>query len=746
MQMKQARFVSLRWRIVLPLFSAVLIIAMVGAYFLANSLSGNIAVSQTNILMESSRAVSQRIAALYERQRIEAQGIAFTIGVPEAITSGRAGALYPSMEAIASRAGLDSIIVTDARGMEIVGIQRVDDPDQTDYAISTETDLSNEIIIDSVLEDGYIGATGLMNTTEGVLLFTAVPVNTDNEIIGVALVGQRIDRVISEIHDGAIADVALYGPDASLMQSSFAPNDSISSALALNGGLFDQASRAVQNIPVQSFQIGKTLYQGAYFPFAFGPNILGVIGVVMPDNIPFATEMGRQLTSLMLASLAAVVVVGLFVGVNILIARMNRITQTAEALTAGNMTARTGMKATDEIGALGQALDQYADYVQGRQDILRADLRRQRRETTHLLAVLESLPDGIVVQDTDGRVMLMNDKAKTLIGSQHISHSPDLHELIAHVTNVLGPALAPGLYSLGSPQQIDMDGKMLSAQAAAVMSLTGQRVGTVVVIRDITTDVQRERARDKILTQIAQEIQQPLSALSKPSQRSPMSEFAREITRHAVALQKMVVEMRELADTNLRDMPEQRQRPIRLDTLVWSVANEWRQVAQANNLTLHVIIEKAGLHVLGNERRLRWAIGNIIDNAIKYTTPGGALTLEIRDDISEGRAHLRVRDNGVGIPSDELPNVLTRFYRGNPITKEGRAIRVPGTGQGLSSAKQIFEAHGGALTIKSKQWVGTAVYFTIPLTAPVGLEIPGLSADMEGETVRIETAKINRLN
>jgi signal transduction histidine kinase len=407
------------------------------------------------------------------------------------------------------------------------------------------------------------------------------------------------------------------------------------------------------------------------------------------------------------------------------------------------MTARTGMKATDEIGAMGLALDQYANYVQERQDILRADLRRQRREVTHLMAVLESLPDGIVVQDGNGRVMLMNEIAKSLLGSQRILRNGDLHEIIAHVTDVLGPALAPGLYSLGNPQQIDIDGKMLSAQAAAVTMLTGQRVGTVVVIRDITTDVRRERARDKILTQIAEEIQEPLSVLAKPS---PVNEFAREITRHAVALQKLVLEMRELTDTNLRDVPGHGQRPIQLDTLVWSVANEWRQVAQASNLTLHVMIERAGLYVLGNERRLRWAVGNIIDNAIKYTTPGGALTLEIRDDITDGRAHLRVRDNGVGIAPPELPQVLTRFYRGNPVTKEGRAIRVPGTGQGLSSAKQIFENHGGSLTIKSKQWVGTAAYFTVPLTAPVGLEIPGIAIDLDGETVRIDTNTANRLN
>jgi two-component system sensor histidine kinase VicK len=393
------------------------------------------------------------------------------------------------------------------------------------------------------------------------------------------------------------------------------------------------------------------------------------------------------------------------------------------------------MRPTDEIGALGHALDRYAQSVSERQDVLRADLRRQRREVEHLQAVMEAMPDGVIVQDADGRVILMNEYARKLLGSQQ--GSTNLEELTAHVTDKLGPALAPGLYALGSPQQVDMKDRMLSAQAAAVTNMVGHRLGTVVVLRDITDDVKRERAREKMLQQLEQNVQQPLAGMSNPAMKNMLiTDFAREITRHAVALQKMVVEMRDMTDSNLRTLPEPSQHPILLDTLVWSVANEWRQVAQANNLTLHVLIERAGLYVLGSERRLRWAIGNIVDNAIKYTPPGGALTLEIRDDVGEGRAHLRVRDNGVGIASAELPNVFTRFYRGNPVTTAGRAIRVPGTGQGLSTAKQIFEAHGGSIAIKSKTGVGTAVYFTIPLTAPTGIELPG-GIDMDGETVRI---------
>src|SRR6185503_5805328 len=107
--------------------------------------------------------------------------------------------------------------------------------------------------------------------------------------------------------------------------------------------------------------IGQTTFQTAYFPFQFGPNTLGVIAAFAPDNIPFITEMGRQLTSLVMASLAGVIVIAVFFALNMMvIRRINRVTHTAELLAAGNSFMRTSMKPTDEIGAMGKALDQYA--------------------------------------------------------------------------------------------------------------------------------------------------------------------------------------------------------------------------------------------------------------------------------------------------------------------------------------------------------------------------------------------------
>ncbi len=450
-----------------------------------------------------------------------------------------------------------------------------------------------------------------------------------------------------------------------------------------------------------------------------------------------ATDVQQQIAGTLLAALAAAVVITVFVLVSRAARRAALVAQTAQALAAGEMTARTGMIAADEISAAGQALDEYADHVQERHDLLRDDLRRQRRRVTHLTAVLEALPEGVVVQDRDGSVILMNGRARAMLGAHRV-RDDDAQTLTAFAADALGPALAPGLYALGTPHQIALDGRVLRAQAAAIVSAGDRRVGTVIALNDITDDIRRDQLREMLLEQAERDVQDPLLNLASRPRPAQETAFNRQLRRHAADLQKLVLELRELNALSLQQLAERGQRPINLDTLVWSVANEWRQVAQANNLSLQVNIGQNGLYVLGNEHRLRWAIGNLVDNAIKYTPPGGSFTLEVRGETPDGKAHLRIRDSGVGIAPDELPHVFVRFYRGNPVAPSGRPLRVPGTGQGLSTARQIIEAHGGQIGIQSKLNVGTAVDFTLPLTAPVSLELPTLhAADMDGETVRI---------
>ena len=683
-QKTQTRFVSLRWRLILPTFVIVLVLTMISAYIVARSLPSSADMSRVSILFNTGRAVSDRAGALYNQQQGNAQQLAAMPEVAAALNSRNSDDLHNLTENFARRADLDSVIVTDANGQDVYGLLR---DSSGNYAPVT------------------------LQAVQPRVLFVSTPITLNGSVIGTVLAGRTLTSWLDDVRAGAAAEVAVY------QQKRL----SATTVGSLPGELPEQYIQTSTGEPFQALQLNGSPYLGAYF--ALG-NTGSVIAVFVPDNAPFAAEAGQQLIALTLATVAAGIVITIFVMTNLFLERINRVKLVAEALAEGDYSVRTNMTPTDEIGALGRALDVYTDRVQQRHDTLRASLRRQRREIEHLNAVLESLPDGVVIEDLDGNVTFINDRAKKLIGEGHnFFKRAELREITAAVTDTLGPAYAPGLYSLGTPQRMELDGKMLRVQSFAVMSLADQRVGTVIMVRDVTVEFQREQAHAAMLDRMA-DVAQPNSEVA----------ISQQIRRNIGALQKLIVEMREMVGSNDAQLVQQAARSLPLDTLVWAVANEWKQVAQAANLTMTVTIDRPGLQIVGDERRLRWALGNIIDNAIKYTPPGGKISLEIKDE-EDGYARLRVRDNGVGIAADELPQVFTRFYRGTPVSVTGRALRVPGTGQGLTIARQIIETHGGRIYLRSSPGVGTAVYFTLPMA--VGEGQMAYEGDMEEETMRV---------
>jgi signal transduction histidine kinase len=730
-------FISLRWRFITPLAIVIAIVAMIGAYFLATQMASGFAVSEENVLVQSSQAIANRAVSLYQRQRSEAQRVAFTQGIAEAIITNDVTSLHDSLESLAAAADLDSIIVTDPAGLEVAGVLRVRNSDALDYSVSNQTDLSTNPLVLAVINEDAVGVSGFLQTPQGLLLFVAVPIVNDGSFAGVALIGQALSAVVDSLRASAVAGLSIHNEQGELYYTTLPLETRDLPLLAISAETAHQSLSS--NVPVASTTtLGSTRYRNLYMPFNYGEKTLGVIGVLVADNVPFASAIGRQLAALFAAGLAGSAVFVGFALINNAASRIEKVTQTAQSLSLGHRDSRTSLKAVDEIGAMGVALDVFALSAQRREDQLYSQLNRQRRESMYLLSVLEAMPDGVVVQDKEGKVILMNEQARMLLGSQ-ADFRQQLQAIEERLPEVLGTALAPGIYALGNPLQLAYQGKMLSAQAAAVQSSAKQRIGTVILLRDITSEVQQEQAREELLSQLSEDIQQPLSELSSAGATQPnrmVQEFARDISRHAAALQKMIVDMRELTKYS-PEHARQMQRPLLAETLIYAIANDWRQIAQAANLELRVMIEKTGIYVLGDESRLRWAIGNIVDNAIKYTQTNGALTLEIKDEV-DGYLHLRVRDNGVGISDGDLQNVFMPFYRGTPTGTDGQVIRVPGMGQGLHLARQVLMAHGGAMKVKSRIGVGTAVYFALPITSGESYALPLFAnADMEGETIKI---------
>jgi signal transduction histidine kinase len=151
--------------------------------------------------------------------------------------------------------------------------------------------------------------------------------------------------------------------------------------------------------------------------------------------------------------------------------------------------------------------------------------------------------------------------------------------------------------------------------------------------------------------------------------------------------------------------------PVRLSEVVTRAVDLYRDVAEAKGVTLEAVpavdADGAGAVVSADRTRLEQVAANLIDNAVKYTPPGGRVQVETAQD---GRAAvLRVRDSGPGIPSNELPRIWDRLFRGDA----SRAER--GLGLGLSLVKAVVQAHGGQIAVDSEPGRGSVFTVRLPL-------------------------------
>ena len=211
----------------------------------------------------------------------------------------------------------------------------------------------------------------------------------------------------------------------------------------------------------------------------------------------------------------------------------------------------------------------------------------------------------------------------------------------------------------------------------------------------------------------AHELRTPLSMMRTAAEvalRSPRSpeqdgrvleDLLEEIERLTRLVTQLLFLCREDAG-----LPTGPRRAVRLDEVTREVAGHMQVLAREKAVSLKVDC-CATCVVEGDEDRLRQLLFNLLDNAIKYASPGGAVG--VHGEVSDGRAKVVVADTGVGIPPKHLPHVFERFYRVDPARSEEG-----GTGLGLSICRSIAEAHRGRLEIESSAGRGTTVTLLLP--------------------------------
>jgi signal transduction histidine kinase len=197
-------------------------------------------------------------------------------------------------------------------------------------------------------------------------------------------------------------------------------------------------------------------------------------------------------------------------------------------------------------------------------------------------------------------------------------------------------------------------------------------------------------------------------ALGGASDTAQCREALADCLEEADRLLVMLNTLMDISEAESGVMPLQRA-PLRLSEIAERAVELYRDVAEAKDLEIAMAVDDDPL-VSGDRIRLEQAAANLLDNAVKYTPPGGRIHVEVgRDDA---RALLRVRDTGPGIPASEHERIWERLFRGD----SSRAER--GLGLGLSLVRAVIAAHGGAVGVSSEPGLGSTFTIALPLTGP----------------------------
>lgn len=352
---------------------------------------------------------------------------------------------------------------------------------------------------------------------------------------------------------------------------------------------------------------------------------------------------------------------------------------------------------------------------------LSARLREVQTLAARMEAIFARLEEGVIMQSTEGRVVLINNAALRLIGSMRTFWESDLGRLFKQASDL--PQSDAELEPIGKPLRVQVNDRILGVRLSAVRANDGSLLGTLLLLTDSTREALADRLKDQFVTQITHELRTPLTAikgmsevlLSAPADRPPNRKFLEAIGRNVNTLDRMITELLDISEMNTGTFAVRKQ-PVALDELVFDVIKGRESAIKRGGLTIGMAVtNRARLRVLGDDRRLSWAIGHLLDNAINYTLKGGSIIVRL-GAIRGDKVLLDVVDSGVGISERDAAHIFERFYRGEARTPDGKLIDPRGLGQGLYIARAVAEAHGGYLVFTST--VGQGSKFTLGLPLP----------------------------
>jgi two-component system phosphate regulon sensor histidine kinase PhoR len=394
---------------------------------------------------------------------------------------------------------------------------------------------------------------------------------------------------------------------------------------------------------------------------------------------------------------------------------LERMRRVAQQLADGDLEARVAVCGDDEIGALARAMNDMADQLGERLETI---IRQQVEQH----AVLTCMVEGVLAVDMNESVLYLNDAVgRFLEVDADQARGRSVREVVRHhdVQTFITSTLSDSGTSESEVLIPGVPARHVQLHGTPLVEPNGRRIGGLVVINDITRQKRLEQVRSDFVANVSHELKTPITALKgcvdtlsddTPPPADDVPRFTSMMSRHVGRLEAIVEDLLSLSriefETTQGDLEMNR---VSIADVLQHVANTFSRPAQAKHLVLKIECPD-DLEAPINAPLLEQAVGNLVQNAIRYSEDGTRIRLT--GERADNQALIRVIDQGPGIDDRHLSRIFERFYR----VDKARSRAFGGTGLGLSIVKHIALAHHGNVTVESVVGQGSTFTLHLPLS------------------------------
>jgi two-component system sensor histidine kinase ResE len=387
-------------------------------------------------------------------------------------------------------------------------------------------------------------------------------------------------------------------------------------------------------------------------------------------------------------------------------APLRKMRESAAEVAKGRFDVKVPILTHDEIGELAKTFNKMREQLE-------VNMNALKREKEQLSSILRSMADGVITINKQGEILVTNPPADEFLSAWTDSQdNKGKKEIPPEFIDLLNESIKTGKDQSGEMNFGDRYWSFIVSPQFDEQSIRG----AVVVIRDMTEERKLEKMRKDFVANVSHELRTPVAMLQGYSEaliddiagnEEERKEIIKIINEESLRMGRLVNELLDLARLESGSMSLTFD-DVQLNSYIERIGRKFFGLAKENNVHLEVQVNTDKDIYRFDPDRIEQVLTNLIDNAIRHTPEEGLVELKVTS--GQNGLILEIKDNGSGIPSEDLPFVFERFYKADKARTRGSS----GTGLGLAIAKNIIDAHKGTISVWSELGKGTVFTINLP--------------------------------